>query len=118
MRPHYEPEDLPHGICDECGEECTAIVTDMGIGSYEYWGAKGVHHDWAVVSPCCEAEVVEGGQKMIRKVTHVAKKVHNNGQIQPGDTYVLRVYRHWRRGGPNWITTTKRKVQIPCPSHS
>jgi len=105
----YDPEDMPSGICDCCGEACTAQPIDVGIGPYEYWGARGNHVDIQLLSPCCEAEVVEGGQKLIRTAKHVAKKPHNNGQIQPGDTYYLRVYRHWRCGGPTWITVKKIK---------
>lgn len=30
------------------------ITIDEGIGSYEYWGATGVHEVLVDVSPCCE----------------------------------------------------------------
>ena len=45
------------GFCSHCGEECTSITRDEGVGAYEYWGSKGVHHDYVEVSPCCDAEV-------------------------------------------------------------
>ena len=99
--------DLPSGICDACGESCTATMIDFGIGAYEFWGARGVHHDYSPVSPCCEAEVVEGDAKIIRRATRIAKKSHKGG-IEPGDKYELVVTRHYRKGGPSWITTKKR----------
>jgi hypothetical protein len=36
-----------------------ATVIDEGIGSYEYWGAKGVDIRLVEVSPCCEADVLD-----------------------------------------------------------
>lgn len=45
------------GTCFECGKPGSAHIEDFGIGPYEYWGAKGVHHDYQPVSDCCEAEV-------------------------------------------------------------
>lgn len=44
-------------ICMSCGDECREARVDFGIGPYEYWGDRGVHHDYANVSDCCEAEV-------------------------------------------------------------
>jgi hypothetical protein len=35
------------------------IEVDFGIGSYEYWGAKGVDIDLQEVSDCCEADWTE-----------------------------------------------------------
>lgn len=43
-------------ICKECGEECTLVKIDDGIGSYEFWGHKGFHHDYRIGSKCCEAD--------------------------------------------------------------
>ena len=56
---YYDPEDIPHGFCSDCKKECTGILRDFGIGAYEFWGDRGVHKDVQIVSPCCEAEVVE-----------------------------------------------------------
>ena len=95
-------------ICSHCGHECDLIEVDNGIGSYEFWGACGVHHDYETVSDCCEEPVEEGGCSVVRTATHVARKAH--GAIQPGDTYRLTVYRHWRAGGPSWITTEKVRL--------
>ena len=41
-------------ICADCKEECKVVLEDFGIGPYEYWGAKGTHHDYQAVSDCCE----------------------------------------------------------------
>ena len=50
-------EDRPQYRCVECGEECGVIVTDEGIGRYEYWGATGVDIQIVTESDCCEAPV-------------------------------------------------------------
>jgi len=52
-----EPGSGVEGRCSCCGEVCTSVVRDLGIGSYEFWGHKSVHHDYQVVSPCCDAEM-------------------------------------------------------------
>jgi hypothetical protein len=109
MRHNYDPEDMPVGICDDCGDACTARPVDMGIGSYEFWGSRGVHHDWQILSPCCSAEVVEGGVKLIERKVHKARKAHGKG-IEPGDRYERAVYFHWRQDGPGWFTVEKRKL--------
>ena len=46
------------GWCETCHQPCFGVYRDDGIGPYEYWGSKGVHHDWVVVSNCCEALVL------------------------------------------------------------
>ena len=56
----YDPDDdRRSGYCSDCGQECTVGVIDEGIGSYEYWGAKGVDVRLVEVSDCCEAEVLD-----------------------------------------------------------
>lgn len=59
MRGRFEIDDMPSGFCDECGEEATGVPVDFGIGPYEFWGSREVQEDWRIVSPCCEADVVE-----------------------------------------------------------
>jgi len=49
----------PYYICSECKQECYMLEKDFGIGSYECHGYRGVHHDYALVSDCCEAEVLD-----------------------------------------------------------
>jgi len=57
-------ESLPC-ICSDCGKESTAKVIDEGIGSYEYWGANYVDHDYVVVSECCEAECSDSSGNLL-----------------------------------------------------
>jgi hypothetical protein len=42
--------------CDNVFDEDELCEVDVGIGGYEYWGAKGTHVDVRTVSPCCESE--------------------------------------------------------------
>lgn len=48
--------------CACCGQACTVGKVDFGIGPYEFWGVKGVHHDERVVTECCESEYVFNGE--------------------------------------------------------
>lgn len=43
-------------ICNDCGEPCSLIWEDQGIGPYEYFGALGTHVDWCEVTDCCGCE--------------------------------------------------------------
>jgi len=45
--------------CTFCNEECAVDVVDEGIGSYEYWGAKGVDIRLVEVSACCGEDVTD-----------------------------------------------------------
>lgn len=45
--------------CPACGQECSVVEVDFGIGPYEYWGAPGVDRDIRLVSKCCEQEPSE-----------------------------------------------------------
>ena len=100
----------PTGICSECGNACEVTMIDFGIGAYEFWGSREVHTDFRPASPCCEAEVVEGEVKVVRNAVHVARRDHKDGKIKAGDKYSLTVLRHWRKDGPHWITTSKKKL--------
>lgn len=111
MKPNLDPEDAPVGICDACGAGCTGVLRDMGIGPYEYWGARGVHTDWQVVSPCCDAEVVEGGEQIKSRTTHVARRDHADGKVKKGDKYQRTVYHRWRENGPGWYVVEKRVLE-------
>ena len=35
--------------CPDCGSP----LFDHGIGSYEFWGQRSVHHDWQCENPDC-----------------------------------------------------------------
>jgi hypothetical protein len=99
-------EETITGICTACGEECKVRSYDDSF-DYSYGSINAVHKLSHEGSDCCDAEVVEGAVNEIRTAVHVARKEHNNGRIKPGDTYRLRVFRHWKKDGPNWITTSK-----------
>ena len=45
------PKYAGKGYCYECQQEVDVYYVDNGIGHYEYWGARGVHHDY---QPECE----------------------------------------------------------------
>lgn len=98
------------GICNNCGMACEAEIQDQGIGPYEFWGSRGVHHDWVEASPCCSASVVEGGNKVVRTSEHVARRDHKKGRIKKGDRYRVVVTHCWRKNGPHWFATEKAKV--------
>ena len=107
MYDHDEHDEAESGICDACGCGCSAKAIDMGIGSYEFWGARGVHRDIHMLSPCCEAEVVPGGEKVVESKIVTAKKEHLSGKIKPGQKYRRTVSHHWRENGPGWFTVKK-----------
>jgi len=55
----FDGEDPMQGYCANCGKYVTAVKIDCGIGSYEFWGARGVHHDYRPGCPECGEEVNE-----------------------------------------------------------
>lgn len=110
----FDPDDMPEGICDRCGDFVTATVVDEGIGPYEFWGDKGVHHDYVTCSPCCNAEVVPGGTKILSRGTRRARKEHLDSERRPihkGETYRFVVRRNWRKDGPSWYVTEKYRAR-------
>lgn len=50
---------MTDGFCSECGEPANGKWEDNGIGSYEYFGARGHHVDWRWGSECCGADMCE-----------------------------------------------------------
>ena len=104
------------GVCESCGTECSAVMQDEGIGDYEYWGSRGVHHDWVEVSPCCGAAVVDGGNKVVKSVIRHAKKDHKDGRVKAGQWYKETAIFKWRSGGPGWVEVEKRIVNPPVVS--
>jgi len=91
-------------ICDQCGHECDGKEVDNGFAH-----AFGYHKRMVTVSECCEAPLAEGGCVEISRSEHTARKAFQG--IQPGDRYRLLVYRHWRTGGPSWITSKRIKLR-------
>lgn len=59
MSRRQHEEELPEGICKNCGEPCTAISVDEGIGVHEYWGMRGNDSRVCIVSPCCHDDVIQ-----------------------------------------------------------
>ena len=104
----YEGERV---ICSDCGHECDVVLVDHGIGGYEYWGAKGVHHDYAPGSDCCGEDVVPGGCVRLRTSVHTAREDHESGRIKSGDVYRVEVFKAWRDNGPSWIWQEKNVIK-------
>lgn len=46
-------------FCTACGCTCHPIKGDNGIGSYEFWGARGFDSRVSWDSDCCDAPVSE-----------------------------------------------------------
>lgn len=46
-------------VCKACDEPCRPVQIDLGIGAYEYWGARGFDSQLVWVSSCCEADYTE-----------------------------------------------------------
>lgn len=54
-----DDDETIEGWCECCGQACHGITVDNGIGSYEYWGSKGTHHQYDIESSCCNATVLD-----------------------------------------------------------
>lgn len=39
-------------LCRFCGSP----LADEGIGAYEFWGQKGIDHDWVCENPDCDPD--------------------------------------------------------------
>lgn len=48
---------LTRGFCKNCGKEVEGRWEDCGIGSYEFWGAKGTDVDWRRFCAECDEEL-------------------------------------------------------------
>ena len=58
-----ELDALPrYGVCAECKQAARFQLIDVGIGSYEFWGATGNHVEMVWASECCEGEEQEKEQ--------------------------------------------------------
>lgn len=95
-------------ICSSCGLECNAVQVDFGIGPYEFQGQRRNHHDWQAVSPCCESPLVEGGNLKLKTAICRARKQYGN--IAIGELHKATVVLCWRKHGPRWYRTIRRKI--------
>lgn len=68
----YETEIVIEGEYYFCSGVLELDVIDDGIGSYEYWGSKGIDHNWCydIVNYKCDIIDVHG-----LKVTYLPTKV-------------------------------------------
>lgn len=56
--PHdYDPP--PRGFCPGCGRNVVAVELDAGIGSYEFWGARGYDSCPYWACPKCDMDLSE-----------------------------------------------------------
>lgn len=55
-------------FCGECGQPCKSSIVDFGIGSYEFWGQRGVDRNEQLASDCCEGEVFEDSKCTIDSI--------------------------------------------------
>lgn len=97
-------------ICNECGEECEAVYKDLGYGPYEYWGFRGTHHDYQFVSPCCDADVVEGQSRTISVTIRKARKDYPFQHIERGMKYREIVTKMYKCNGPTWYVTKRECI--------
>ena len=76
----YHHEDAHYsGYCRECGKYVAATVTiDVGIGPYEFWGDRGVHHDYREACPYCDNDAVD---EMAGQPCHVCGNYDEEGMI-------------------------------------
>jgi hypothetical protein len=52
-----DADEGTYGYCAQCECNVHAARMDFGIGPFEYWGSKEVHHDWREVCPKCEGDL-------------------------------------------------------------
>lgn len=57
---YEEDDDLASIFCEGCQKYSNVRWEDVGIGGYEYWGGRGVDHQWILVTDCCREEVKKG----------------------------------------------------------
>jgi hypothetical protein len=120
--------DQGSGICSSCGRPCTAVMVDEGIGPYEYWGSRGVHHDYQIESDCCGAAIAEAGNVYLDKVSfHIARKDHVDKKgkviVHAGAKYRKHITKGWfiNEDGAHcgFIEITKKEVAVavlPVPA--
>jgi len=45
------------GFCPHCNDTVSGKPIDVGIGTYEYWGCKGVDKQIVIVCEDCDVEL-------------------------------------------------------------
>ncbi|MFA5036970.1 MAG: hypothetical protein WC479_07325 [Candidatus Izemoplasmatales bacterium] len=48
---------MPTAFCPHCDEVVEVTFEDVGIGSYEFWGAKGTDVRWVPICSKCQEEL-------------------------------------------------------------
>lgn len=57
---YYDPEDYEErGVCSYCGNTCSVVVVDMGIGPYHYGSEIDTDIQEVKLSNCCKAFLKE-----------------------------------------------------------
>jgi hypothetical protein len=59
-----DADEGTYGYCAQCECNVHSARVDFGIGAYEYWGSKEVHHDWREVCPKCEGDLTEARSEL------------------------------------------------------
>lgn len=57
--PDIDTDTGHYGYCPQCECNVRTARKDFGIGSYEYWGARGRHVDMRDVCPNCDGDVCD-----------------------------------------------------------
>ena len=75
--------NLQEITCTACGQPCTVVTIDNGIGPYEYWGATGFDSQLYDVSNCCEADYndpreAEIAAEQAERLARIAAMPHSN----------------------------------------
>jgi len=55
----YHRQIVGSGFCKNCEEDVDVYMEDVGIGSYEFWGAKGYHSEMGYFCAECDDEIDE-----------------------------------------------------------
>lgn len=100
-----EPDPAPSGYCAECGDHVQGVAVDMGIGAYEYWGARGVDTDIQFLSPCCEAEIKENPPMKLTQCDElVAKETFSFRASDKGRSVTA------KKGDVFWVVSSSTEV--------
>jgi len=54
-----KPRGTGRAYCGVCSKEVDFHIEDWGIGAYEFWGAKGTHHDYIAVCDECGEQILD-----------------------------------------------------------